>query len=163
MLDIYILCEYNILMMNIKCRILFFFLSFITLFIGFSIYIFLRDGTYIHLFLEKSVFLNQLPKVTVTNPLTNFLGYYFVDFLWGLSLSFFLTAVAYKITFKSIILISAISSISGVVFELGQCFSVINGTADFIDVSMYLAASVFCAVFNIVIFKKGLLARRSKS
>ena len=159
MLDIYILCEYNIHMMNMKRRLFLVIASLICLISGLIIYIFLREGTFIHLFFEKNFFVREISAFSADNFFVSFLKYYFVDYLWCVSLSFLLTAISYEISFRKIVFISVSSSLFGILLEAAQFFSVINGTADFIDVSMYVAAGVFSAAFNIVIFNKALSRR----
>lgn len=154
MLDIYILYEYNIHMMNIRRRILFLTVSAVSLFLGLLIYVLFRSGTYIHLFLNSIDSFDEFLTLKYNNYFTCFLKYYFADFLWGISLSCFLSAVSDKSNLKRIVANSTIPVVLGVLLEIFQNAGLINGTADFCDVLMYVAAGLFHAVINIILFKR---------
>ena len=125
--------------------------SAVCLVLGLVIYIFLRSGTYIHSFLTENlnVVLHEIKFKTADNILNNFLGYYFVDFLWGCSLIFALCSVSTKACKSNVIKCSVYSFALGALFEVAQYFSYINGTYDFIDICMYAAASLVCVAINI--------------
>lgn len=132
---------------RIKCLAI----STLSLLAGLVIYIFLRDDTYIHDFL--SVVLNlTVESKCINSVLCDFLKYYFVDYLWGAALAFSLCSVAVNLTHKSIVKMSCVSFALGVLFEIAQYFSLVNGTFDFIDICMYAAASIVCAAININLF-----------
>ena len=106
--------------------------SAMNLFCGFVIYIFLRSGTYIHELFPQNMqlfFLGVSTKAEV-NCLTEFLKYYFVDYLWGASLAFALCSVISVPNKKRIIAVTFVSFLFGVLFELSQHFSVVDGTFD---------------------------------
>lgn len=128
--------------------------SAVSLVLGLAIYIFLRSGTYIHDFLSENlnVVLNEIKCKTADNILNNFFKYYFVDFLWGCSLTFALCSVSTKACKSNVLMHSVFSFALGVLFEVAQYFSFINGTFDFIDICMYAAASIAGAAININIF-----------
>lgn len=158
MLDIYICFEYNMNMVNIinKIRLVYIFFSFISLLIGVLIYIFLRQETYIHsLFSEEF-----LKKIYICNndvsdlPIIEFLKYYLVDFLWCLALNFSLLAVTDFRKRLSFLVVLVLTSIFGLIYELAQLFSIVSGTFDFIDVVMYILASLCATMINIKIIKR---------
>lgn len=132
---------------RIKCAII----SKVNLVLGFIIYIFMRSDTYIHFLLPENlkISLYEISCKIPHNILLDFFRYYFVDFLWGLSLSFALCSVSLKVCKSNVLIISACSFVLGVVFEVAQYFSLINGTCDFADICMYAAASLACAAINI--------------
>lgn len=128
----------------------------ISLVLGVFIYIVFRKGTYLHIVLPETIDLKleYIRDITEKNSIVCFLKYYFVDFLWGVSLSFSLfSAVDFRIQSR-IIIMSLISLIWGVLFELAQFFSFTQGTFDFIDISMYILAAVFAALINKTIIKR---------
>ena len=154
MLDIYILFEYNIHMMNIKKRLFYFFLSFISILLGVLIYIFFRNGTYIHQFLGNVTPIDIFKSQYKSTLIVKFLKYYFVDYLWCFSLASFLSSITEKIAFRNTMVISVFSALLGILFEAAQRLSLVNGTADFYDIIMYVFAGLSHAVLNIVLFKK---------
>lgn len=152
MLDIYICFEYNMNVMNIVRRIRLFYLllALVSLVIGTVIYIFLRQGTYIHNALPEFVIckLIAIYSFIPKSPAIDCLRYYFVDFLWCFSLNFSLYAV---LSFQSHIVsicISLLSAFLGFGFEMAQFFSLISGTYDFLDILMYIVASLCAVMIN---------------
>lgn len=135
-----------------KRRIVLFSVSFISLLIGLMIYVFFRSDTYIHDFLYP--FLKPNILILQNSLLFNFIRYYFIDFLWGVALSFALLSVSYSINSKSIVLSAILSLLCGIAFEVFQFTGILNGTFDFFDICMYATASIFFAVININIIKK---------
>ncbi len=158
MLDIYIYLEYNMNDMNInnKIRCYFIFISIISLCLGLMIYIFLRDGTFIHSALPSGLreAACEVCKKTGNNFFADFLRYYFADFLWCLSLNFALLAVAELKSKKTLYTIAMISAFLGVVFEFAQYIGLTSGTFDFIDIFMYIIASVSAVAISIKILKR---------
>ncbi len=118
---------------------------------GLAIYLFMRENTHFHLMLPENVrnFSADINAGIPSNILTDFLRYYFVDFLWGASLASALCAVSYEIKKKNIIISALVSFVVGAVFELLQHFSLVNGTFDFADIAMYAAASLVCAAVSV--------------
>lgn len=126
--------------------------SAISLIWGLIIYIFMRSDTYIHDFLK--LFFDISYHFQQNSVVTQFLKYYFVDFLWGLALPCALLSVSVDIKKKNIIAISILSFCLGVLFETAQLLSIVNGTFDFCDIGMYTAASLCFAVISIKNIKK---------
>lgn len=159
MLDIYIYFEYNINVMNIidkKIRFAYLFLALVSLVAGAIIYIFFRQGTYIHLGLsqtatEKIALINKIiPDLLIIK----LLKYYFVDYLWCVALNLSLLAVSdFKNKFVTMC-ISFISVIFGILFEISQYLDIVSGTFDFWDITMYVVASFFIAIMNIKFIKR---------
>lgn len=136
----------------LKLRIKFLSLSIICLVLGLAIYLFLRSDTYLHLYIPRCISDYQVPLQN--NIAADFIKYYFVDFLWGIALSFGLISVSYSINRKSVVAISVFSLFCGVGFELLQLLDLCNGTFDLLDIGMYAAASIIFAVININTLKK---------
>lgn len=150
--------EYNIHIMNnlSKFRIESVILSAFTLLTGLSIYLFLRVNTYIHdslPYLLNQFLFDFYNKVEKT-AFIDFLRFYFVDFLWCISLSFALCAIVSNLSVQSVTLITVFTFILGTIFEIFQLLSVIHGTFDITDICMYAAASLLCAAINIKIIKR---------
>ncbi len=121
---------------------------------GLAIYVFMRSDTYFHGFLpqELKAFLSGISNAVPDNILTDFLRFWFVDFLWGASLNFALVSVSAEANKKNFIITSCVSFSVGAVFEIAQKFLLVSGTFDVFDVAMYAAASVLCAVISVKLF-----------
>ena len=78
----------------------------------------------------------------------DFFKFYFPDFLWSFAL-----ACAFIALFlpgkKGLAACSGFSLFCGLCWELFQTLGVVNGTGDFLDALMYLAAAVLAFVINI--------------
>ena len=160
MLDIYILFEYNIHMVNMKCRFIFFSLSFFSVLLGLLIYIFFRSETYIHLFLEKFFAFDALFFSLADNSIIDFLRYYFVDFLWCFSLLCILSGFSQKFCVFNLVTVSAVSVSLGIFFEFLQKVGYISGTFDYLDILMYVIAGLCHAFINIIFYEA--LSRKEK-
>lgn len=159
MLDIYIFCEYNIHIMNIKYRLFLAVLSIASLFTGLLVYVFFRESTYIHLMLNKIGLEIDFYNLKVNNGFVSFLKYYLVDYLWCFSLSFLLSAISYELKFTTIISNSLLATFLGIFFEWAQKIGLINGTADFCDLVMYVLAGFCHAFINIKLSNKAFCRR----
>lgn len=114
------------------------------LILGAIIYILLRPKTIIsHMFYSA---FSVTPKYFGTNALSLFFKNYFCDFLWSYSLTFSLLEIT-KYTLASMLTAFAL----GCAFEIAQCFSVISGTADILDVFIECAGTIIA----FIIFKRG--------
>lgn len=129
-------------------------LSALSLFLGLIIYMFMRSGTNFHFLLPDAIrnFLYGISGAVPDNFITDFLRFWFVDFLWGVSLTFALISVTTQATKKKFISVSCVSFAAGVLFEFAQLFSLVSGTFDVLDILMYAAASLLCAVISIKTF-----------
>lgn len=156
MLDIYNLFEYNIHKVNFvfKKRITLLSVSFACLFLGLSIYLFLRRNTYIHTIMNFSIIDSLYIEHPHNNQFLRFIKYYFIDFLWCFSFNLSLVSVSYSFSKKIIIIYSFISFFVGFIFEIMQLIGFVNGTFDCIDIIMYLIASVLGFAINIKIKEK---------
>lgn len=138
--------------MNTRRKLICFIFSVASLVLGLLIYVFLRNGTYMHLFLNYIDFFGEFSPLKYNNCFAQFLKYYLADFLWGISLSYFLSAISFEYSTKRAVVNSLVSITLGVLLELFQKLDIINGTADICDVFMYVAAGLIHAVFNIIFF-----------
>lgn len=152
MLDIYIVIEYNMNVMN-KCnkiKLFYVIFSLILLVLGVAIYVFFREGTYIHRLLPQVV--NELTEpvriVAEGNVFADFLKYYFADFLWCLSLNFLLLCVTDIKKQSKVLTVCAVSALWGIFYEVAQRFEIVSGTFDFVDIIMYIFASVSAVTIN---------------
>ncbi len=121
-----------------------------SLFFGLLIYLLFRENTIV-----SKLFLQFVDLQIICNALapieSNFLKYYFVDFLWALSLSCGLHLIFLPKTNGSV-LCSVTVVVFGAIFEFFQTVGWVNGTGDALDVISYMLAAV---AVNIINFKKG--------
>lgn len=146
----------NVMNIDKRIRLYFFLLAVSSLLAGTAIYIFLRQGTYIHAFLPKN-FLYVLQTIFEKIPdstFADFLRYYFVDCLWCFSLNFSLFSVSKLQSYAATVCIAVLSASSGVLFEILQLLSAVSGTFDFADIVMYIVASICAVMINIKIIKR---------
>ena len=138
----------------VKYRLKSVILSALSLFLGLIIYIFMRSETNFHFLLTEGIrnYLFNISNAVPDNFFTDFLRFWFVDFLWGMSLTFALISVTVEATKKKIITVSCVSFLAGALFELAQLFSLVSGTFDIFDVAMYAAASLISAAVSIKLF-----------
>lgn len=126
--------------------------SLFSLLIGFIIYVFFRQGTYIHTFL-----LNRLGISLPYLPLGGVIGVWVRnwggDFFWGLALCFLL-AVVFKTFRHKLVFAVTITVTLGALLEILQFYGVITGTGDIFDIIAEATAAV-CAA-NII--KRGNLS-----
>lgn len=159
MLDIHKYFEYNINKVNIlkhfrQVSLLFSVLALLT---GLLIYLVLRENTYINSLIPEHIG-NIVKYCFKAVPQNSFIKYYFADFLWCYALNYALCVVQVSISAKKLIVISIVSFLVGIAFEIMQLFSICIGTFDLIDIGMYFAASLLSVVINIILLKrKGLL------
>ena len=78
----------------------------------------------------------------------DFFAYYLPDFLWAFSLTFALFAILSPAKRKTI-LCSILTTVYGCFWEFAQHFAWVSGTADYMDILMYLAASFLAVVIKI--------------
>lgn len=83
----------------------------------------------------------------------NFIKYYFVDYLWGLSLSCGLHIIFFP-NMKQSIVLTIIVFIFGAVYEALQKSDVISGTGDIADIILYLLAGLCVNLINFILIKK---------
>lgn len=76
-----------------------------------------------------------------------FFRFYLPDLLWGLSFGLGLTAI-FEPKGRGILICAGAAFVFGCIWELLQFCKIISGTGDWLDVTMYLAASFLCLIFN---------------
>ena len=156
MLDIHNYFEYNIHKVNNLKYFRVFLLaeSFLLLVSGVLIYLFFRSGTFIHEFATELMGFNfEKPVLLQENLFYDFLRYYFVDFLWLASFFNAYLAVRSRVTSASILGSFIVAFLTGIIYELLQCFGIISGTFDLVDIIMYLTAGIISAAVNIFYMK----------
>ncbi len=120
-------------------------ISILSLSLGGLIYVFYRENTYISNFVETLVNLSIL-RNTFSPFECNFIKYYFIDYLWALSLT---TALSTLFNSKRCILpICLFVCLLGFVWELLQLLNIISGSGDIADVFMYLTAITTAVIIN---------------
>lgn len=117
--------------------------SFFTLLIGFIIYIFFRQGTYIHTVLQN-LFGLSLPYLPLGGILGTLVRNWGGDFFWGMALCFMLAAVLNPFRHKHIFAV-ALTVALGALLEILQFYGVITGTGDFFDIVSEATAAVCAA------------------
>lgn len=133
--------------MTNKKKILFILNIIIPLFVGLLIYVFLKQGTYINVFLKKY---GISPYIAVSdNLLFSIVKNWLCDFLWAYSLLFSINFALKKVK-NSILLSAAITLFLGIALELLQKIGLMGGIFDFLDI-----AAESCAVLLAIIIIKG--------
>ena len=128
---------------------IYFFITIVSLLTGFIIYLLFRENTYISRFIENFVDLSAVRKWC--KPLeSDFLKYYFPDYLWSLSLTSALHMIYNHKKLESWIC-SLSTLILGCVYELLQYLDLISGTGDFVDVLLYLLGGF---TINVIAMKR---------
>ena len=124
-------------------KIMYVFNIVVPLLAGVLLYLFLRDDTYIHTFFPW--FAEFKGEKVYSNC---FLRFYLPDWLWAYSLTFALTLV-YDKNGKLLV-----SILSGILFEVLQALRIINGTFDYLDITMYISASLSAEVIIYIIKRR---------
>ena len=119
--------------------------SITALLLGFLDYILYRQDTYIG---ALSIF-PAIPH----HWGYNFFAYYFPDFLWAFSLSFGLFAVLAPEKHKTT-LCFLLTVTYGSLWEFCQHHGWISGTADFVDLCMYVAAASAAVIIKYTILRR---------
>ena len=123
----------------IKKKILLALISFLLLLVGLLLYMVFNRDTYVSSFIVMRIpfSINYHP----TGVISDILRGYGADFLWTSALTIAVQAILYLK--KSTIWLLLFCSSLGVLFELLQFLKVTNGTADVIDVIIYVMGSAF--------------------
>ena len=123
------------------------FLSIASLLTGGMLYTLFRETTYI-----GKAFTHFQPIVTLRCLLSqlesNFLKFYFPDFLWGFSLGCGLQAILSPGKHNNLLCGFGVL-LCGTVWECMQAFGIVSGTADFWDVVSYCLAGALCITLNL--------------
>lgn len=122
-----------------------------SLIIGCIIYIVFRPDTYISDLFDNIIFIEKL-RITFSESNCNFLRFYLPDYLWCFSLSCGLIAIlAHKLS--DIFICVTVALMCGVVWELLQLLNITSGTYDYLDILMYLLATICVATINLRSFR----------
>ena len=117
-------------------RVKYFVLGLVALLFGVLIYILFRPNTYISKFLLRFLPF-KTPNFSETNCLL--LKFYLADYLWAFSLACWLRCVLIEESKKiGIVLVS----LTGILYEFAQVFSIAPGTADIFDCLLYVLAAL---------------------
>ena len=116
--------------------------------LGGMIYIFFREKTIIATFFADWHGINGIQRL-FSKYKADFIRYYFVDFLWGFSLSTGIIALNDP-SRKGLLFCAFLAFICGSLWEVLQHFRVVTGTADLWDVFMYLLASIISVAINLL-------------
>lgn len=119
----------------------------ISLIIGLIIYIFLRPEAYISEITRTVLKIKLQPEKSLVPA-----SFYLPDFLWSLSLCCGLYAI-YPLK-RYTWLWGAITFLYGCLWELMQVLCVVSGTADTIDIFLYLTAAVTVVIINYFLNKE---------
>ncbi len=141
-----------------KLRVIFLLTSFLSLFFGIFIYLFLRDISSMKVlnwleFLHLQELILTLREQFLVSKLKEFDGIYVVpDFLWAFSFTLVLLVIwlndeKYKYFFI------AVPCFIGVLSEIMQYLNFISGTFDVFDLIAYLTAYILVIFFNLLITK----------
>lgn len=120
--------------------------------IGLFIYLIFRENTYVAKFVSAMVNLDFLRDLFF--PLeNNFIKYYLVDYIWGLSLNCGLHIIFFP-NMKQSVVLTIITFVLGTVYECLQIFNIISGTGDILDIILYLLAGMTVNLINFILIKK---------
>lgn len=128
------------------------FISMCSLVIGLLIYLIFRENTYISKFVLSHINISLLRDAFYPIE-NNFLKYYFVDYLWGLSLSCGLHVILLP-KIKQSFNITIVVFIIGALYEGFQKIDIIGGTGDITDMFLYLLAGLTVNLINFILIKK---------
>lgn len=119
-------------------------LSIYSLVVGCALYIIFRSDSYVAKLFSVLPFIVKIQEFFLFAD-SDFLKYYFPDYLWCLGLCCALIAI-HTPKLKSVLLCSTVSVICGMAWELSQYIGIINGTGDILDIIMYLLAGVTAVI-----------------
>ena len=108
--------------------------------LGAVIYLFSRPDAYVSILFSKIFHIN---RIQVLFP--SIVSYYIPDFLWAVSLCSGLIAL---VPIKWNALWGILTALYGVLWEGLQFICAVNGTADIIDIIMYLSAAISVVMIN---------------
>lgn len=119
----------------------------LALVLGTSLYIVFRGNTYVGRILD-GLYLIDIIRIGCSMYATDFLKYYFPDFLWALALGSGLYAICNPSKEEGL-LCGCSTFFCGCLWELLQYFRIVSGTGDVLDIMMYLFASFFITIINL--------------
>ncbi len=115
-------------------------LGIFSLSVGGLIYIVFRPDTLIHTLVSSFM---PLPRECICQ--NSFIRFYLPDALWAFSLGCFLSTLL-----ENRLIFALIVAGYGIAWELAQALSIISGTADLIDVGMYVIAALAVVGINLL-------------
>jgi len=121
-----------------------YFLAIASIVVGFMLYLLFRENTYVSDIVEKYVDL-EYPRHCARAFESDFLKFYFPDFLWAMSLDCWIHTVIFCGR-RSSIICSAIVGLFGILYEVLQYTRIVTGTFDIVDIIMYLSAALLVSV-----------------
>ena len=127
-------------MRNHRNRIILLTASFLSLILGVLIYSFLRSGTIYHSVIKK-LGVSFPDHSSVQFPFCVFVRYYLTDMLWLFSLQSITLSIRLPQK-RNAFIYSVGLLIFAVLYEAFQYFGILNGTGDFVDILMYIIATV---------------------
>lgn len=119
--------------------------------LGLLLYLFLRQGTYLHT-LSETVLHFEVPDILSRSSYLQFAANWLGDFLWAYALCFALYRLLSPFQHRMLFAILATSAL-GTLLEFLQKVQILSGTFDPLDI---LAESI-AAVFAAIIIKRSLL------
>ena len=127
-------------------------LSFFTILLGGTLYLLFRENTIISNRFETFCDLTSVRNLL--SPFSNdIFKYYLPDFLWAFSLCCGLNVLYEKKVLRAIEA-GIVTILFGCAWEILQYANIIFGTADIIDVILYLTASITSVMINILILRR---------
>lgn len=123
-------------------RIVLMILGVLFLIVGLLLYILFNQNAYI----SKTICrLFMIPHITYEhNILTMLITYYGADLLWSVSFCLIVQLILFIKKRKTILLV--ICSVLGITYEIMQCFGLAAGTADIVDVIVYILGSLVAII-----------------
>ena len=107
-----------------------------------------RKNTYISLLFSEGIVLKKIADIASTFE-NDFLKFYVPDFLWGFSLCFGLFLI-FEPKLKGTFLCCITSFLYGTLWEILQMVGKLSGTGDYVDILMYLMASMLAATIYLM-------------
>lgn len=134
-------------MKQLKHCLIFVIPGFVSLLAGLLIYLFYRPNSYISILLQRYVSFDlNLGLFDVFN--NKFIKFYFVDYLWAFSLSCGLHLIFMPRRIGTYA-ITAVVFLYGMIYEVLQLCSIIDGTGDILDVLLYALAGITVNIINL--------------
>lgn len=124
-----------------KKRLLLLIISTATLFLGLSFYLLFNNQAFI-----SKVLLEIVPIQTInsSNPIILLIRGFGADLLWATAFTMIIQFIMWVDKKKTIYLIQC--ALLGIAYEIMQCFGVVPGTADIVDVFVYILGSIFAII-----------------
>lgn len=118
------------------------YLSLIALAVGLCVYVIFKENSYLHLMAER-----LLGVSFGLHTDCEFVNYHLCDFLWAFSLT---CGLIFILGPERRPVCAGIASLYGLAWEVLQQYGIVSGTGDWLDVQIYLLASLLA----VIIFRK---------